>query len=111
MAPPPILPREGGGTPSALASTIRGIMSTHVGVLRDGAGLQAAVDKLTPLAQSSDMALAGLLIATAALRREESRGAQARTDFPAPDSVTRRSTLALRDLEISEPSLRRAAGL
>ena len=57
-------------------------MSRHVGVVRDGAGLRQAITALSPLAAQSDMALVALMIATAALRREESRGAQARSDFP-----------------------------
>jgi L-aspartate oxidase len=97
--------------PRPPASEIREIMSVYVGVLRDRAGLQAAITKLAPLAERSEMALAGLLVATAALRREESRGAQARTDFPATGSKAVRHTLTLRDVEISEPSLRRATAL
>jgi len=63
-------------------ATIRSLMSRHVGVVRDGAGLRQAITALSPLAAQSDMALVALMIATAALRREESRGAQARSDFP-----------------------------
>ncbi len=68
------------------AGTIRAIMEKHVGVLRDKEGLEQAIDALTPLAAHSGMALVGLMIATAALHREESRGAHCRTDFPAQDA-------------------------
>ncbi|KAB2912314.1 MAG: L-aspartate oxidase [Hyphomicrobiaceae bacterium] len=67
------------------AEPVRDIMSRHVGVLRDGAGLRAAVDALQPLAFATgavaDAAVVGLMIATAALQREESRGGHFRTDF------------------------------
>ncbi|HUY69165.1 MAG TPA: L-aspartate oxidase [Alphaproteobacteria bacterium] len=74
---------------------IRAIMSTHLGVVRDGAGLEEAVRRLMPLADRSDMALAGLTIAAAALRREESRGAHCRRDFPRTESAAQSSLLTL----------------
>jgi L-aspartate oxidase len=100
-------------TPDKRAA-IRAIMSAHVGVLRDRAGLERAVAQLKSLAERSDMALAGLMIAAAALRREESRGAQARTDFSATsDAWHRHQTLTLDDVLPSQVQqsfvLRRAA--
>ena len=74
--------------PAADATTVRPIVSRGAGVLRDADGLSAAIAALRPLARSSgpaaDPALVGLLIAEAALRRRESRGAHSRTDFPDP---------------------------
>jgi L-aspartate oxidase len=61
---------------------VRAIMSRHAGVLRDAAGLSAAIAQLLPLAPSSDPAALALMMTTAMLGREESRGGHARTDFP-----------------------------
>jgi L-aspartate oxidase len=77
---------------------VRDIMTENVGVLRDRDGLLAAIDALQPMALSdgpaSDPALAGLLVATAALVRQESRGSHYRTDFPARSAeYARRLTL------------------
>ena len=72
--------------PAADAAAVRDILSAHVGVLRDRAGLSQAIAELAPLAAggsvAADPACVGLLIAVAALKREESRGSHCRSDFP-----------------------------
>ncbi|MHB8884179.1 MAG: L-aspartate oxidase [Methylovirgula sp.] len=70
---------------------VRPILSRAAGVLRDQATLEAAAAALYPLATdngpAADPALVGLMIVTAALRRTESRGAHARSDFPDHDET------------------------
>jgi L-aspartate oxidase len=80
-------------------ASVRPILSHAAGVLRDGEGLRAAARALYPLAVShqaaSDPAIVGLMIVMSALRRRESRGAHARTDFPEHAGAARRTTLRL----------------
>src|SRR5579872_6543442 len=88
---------------AARADGVRTIMAQRVGVLRDRDGLAAAVAALASLAfaagPEADPALVGLLVAAAALQREESRGSHARTDFPNHSSADpRRSRLCLADV-------------
>ena len=89
---------------AADAAAVRDILSAHVGVLRDRDCLRQAVAALAPLAAGSsaaaDPACVGLLIAVAALGREESRGSHCRSDFPAhaPRSA-QRQMLRLADAE------------
>jgi len=73
-----LMPHE---TPEQIAR-IRAVMSRGAGVCRTGEGLQQAVATLMPLAETSPTALAALMIVSAALKREESRGAHMRGDFP-----------------------------
>ena len=87
--------------PASDPALVRPILSQAAGVLRDGEALRAAARALFPLALSrqaaSDPALVGLMIVIAALRREESRGAHARTDFPDHAIPARRSTLRIHE--------------
>ncbi|MGH6800271.1 MAG: L-aspartate oxidase [Methylocella sp.] len=86
---------------SANPSAVRKILSRAAGVLRDGDGLAAAAAELLPLAledaEASDPACVALMIVIAALRRRESRGAHARTDFPNRAAHARRSMLHLHE--------------
>ena len=88
------VPAEAGG--------VRRALDTHAGVLRHAAGLREAAAILRPLAlrggASGDAALVGLLIAHAALAREESRGGHCRTDFPDRAAQAVSSRLTLNDL-------------
>jgi L-aspartate oxidase len=72
--------------PASDPSAVRPILSQGLGVLRDRHGIERAIRGLYPLANgtsaASDPALVGLMIAVAALQREESRGGHYRTDFP-----------------------------
>jgi len=89
---------------------LRQIMSAHVGVIRDGAGLSRAVAEIARIERGAsgnsglrNMATTALLIATAALRRRESRGGHNRVDFPKTDpKLAKRTFMTLNDaLEIA----------
>jgi L-aspartate oxidase len=80
---------------------VRKVLSRAAGVLRDGEGLQEAAADLLPMAlepgSARDPALVGLMIVISALRRRESRGAHARTDFPGRAGQAQRSYLTLEE--------------
>jgi L-aspartate oxidase len=77
----------------------RRALSAAAGVERDAEGLRAGINALLPLADSdesgADPAAAAMMICVAALRREESRGAHARADFPAKAQTPARRSLTL----------------
>ena len=92
-------PRPVKSPPAADPGAVRPILSAAAGVMREGEGLARAVASLAPLAlgagPAADPAAVALMIAVAAQRREESRGAHCRTDFPDKASEARRATLRL----------------
>ncbi len=65
---------------------VRRLMWEEVGLVRDRAGLEAALDELdacsAPPSETGNLLTMGRLVTAAALARQESRGAHFRTDFP-----------------------------
>ncbi|MER9882073.1 L-aspartate oxidase [Mesorhizobium sp. M0118] len=80
-------------------SSVHHAVSNGLGVIRDGQALSDTVETLLPIAvrntAASDPALIALMIAIAALRREESRGSHYRSDFPTRRAQARSSRLTL----------------
>ncbi|HYX25793.1 MAG TPA: L-aspartate oxidase, partial [Thermoanaerobaculia bacterium] len=76
-----------------LIAAVRRLTWEKVGVVRDGAGLTAALSELDRLAarhpqasgEARNLLGVGRLVAAAALARRESRGGHYRSDYPAPD--------------------------
>ena len=74
---------------------VRGLMWNSVGLWREAALLQTAIEALdewygalgTDRGRVAAMVTVGRLMARAALRREETRGSHARADFPSRDDV------------------------
>ncbi len=78
--------------------SLRAAMARHAGVARDAAGLTTLIEELERLAKAYgpfNAALSARFIATGALLREESRGAHARSDFPAKSEPAQHSFLRL----------------
>ncbi|AZO80524.1 MULTISPECIES: L-aspartate oxidase [unclassified Bosea (in: a-proteobacteria)] len=94
---------------------LRALLSCALGVVRDGEGLGAAAQALLPHVECndriSDPAAIGLMIAIAALRRRESRGAHCRADFPHHAAVAARSEITLTAALTAARELTRAPAL
>ena len=81
--------RQGVASRDAISQVVRDTMWESVGIVREGADLREAAQvvgelrrELSPGGRGRDAALVSELAARSALRREESRGAHYRRDFP-----------------------------
>jgi L-aspartate oxidase len=116
MAPPdPALVQQAERRPAGalqaldaqVRSTIQQLAWERIGIVRDGAGLREAVDRLGELVrqirpaetatlaelEAANMCQVAWMAATSALTREESRGAHYRSDFPDPREEWRKHIL------------------
>ncbi len=91
---------------------LRKVMSKHLGVLRDEAGMSEALRTILELEEQShsqrftNVVTTAKLIAVSALNRLESRGGHARTDYPDEDPAWKRRTLlTLAQAEATIPDL------
>ena len=84
--------------PPLVESNLRAMMSSHVGVVRNGDILAqavrsfAAIEKDTGNIALRNMATTALIVAASAWSRRESRGAHFRSDYPAEDAAQKKRT-------------------
>jgi L-aspartate oxidase len=96
----------------AVVARLRRTMTDHVGVVRDAEGLSEALATLAQIEREArddrilaNLVLAARFIAAGALKREESRGAHDRSDFPEPRAaLAERSFLSLTELDSMAPA-------
>ena len=96
--------------------TLRETMSAKVGVVRDAEGLSEALGTITALGRESEgdpqlanMLVTAKLVTAAAYARTESRGANFRSDYPAPDEA--QAHRSMWTLKGADAIAREAAGI
>jgi L-aspartate oxidase len=97
--------------PALTETSLRAMMTSHVGVIRDGDRLAEAVRSFAAIERGTgnialrNMATTALLVATSAWTRRESRGAHCRSDYPTDRPALARRTMttlaAARDIAAS----------
>src|SRR6516165_8001527 len=98
-APAALPPRRNAALPELSETNLRAIMTSHVGVIRDGDHLAEAVRAFGRLereagsAALANMAASALLVAASAWTRRESRGAHYRSDCPAETQALAHRTM------------------
>jgi L-aspartate oxidase len=106
----PITPRNC-AMPALAEQNLRAMMTSHVGVIRDGDGLAQAVRRFATIERDTgnillrNMATSALLVAASAWARRESRGAHHRIDYPTDQPALAHRTMttlvAARDIAAS----------
>jgi L-aspartate oxidase len=102
VAVPPQVPRNS-AMPQLRAANLRAMMSSHVGVVRDGELLMEALQTFAVIEQTTgnialrNMATTALIVAASAWARRESRGAHFRSDYMAEDPTQRHRTMTTLD--------------
>jgi len=99
---------SGAGDDEELRQEARQLMESNVGIVRDAAGLSAAVARLEEIrtalppacdrqrAETHNLVESGLAIARSALARTESRGGHYRSDYPEKDDARFRKHSVMR---------------
>ncbi|SDT52741.1 L-aspartate oxidase [Bradyrhizobium canariense] len=115
------IPPRNCAMPPLIEANLRAMMTSHVGVIRDGEQLAEAVRAFAAIERDTgnialrNMATTALLVATSAWARRESRGAQYRSDYPTEKPTLAHRTMttlaAARDVaaSLTEPAPARSA--
>jgi L-aspartate oxidase len=97
--PPALVVPRNCALPALAEKNLRAMMSSHVGVIRDGERLAEAVRNFAAIERETgnialrNMATTALLVAASAWSRRESRGAHYRTDYPAEKPLLAHRTM------------------
>src|SRR6266700_1465448 len=97
--PATTIERPHGPMPALAETDLRAMMTSHVGVIRNGEHLAEAVRTLAAIARDAgnfalrNMATTALLVAASAWTRRESRGGHHRSDFPAENPALAHRTM------------------
>jgi L-aspartate oxidase len=90
---------QNGAVPTAAEKSLRAIMTSHLGVIRDADRLSEAVRSFAAIEREAqnivlrNMATTALLVAASAWARRESRGAHYRSDYPGEKPALARRTM------------------